>query len=101
MTKKKTHDEVEHLRGLLRGAKSEIKHLKKKVSRGNKKVRGYEQLVDTSQDEESEEITEKAFAVIEDKAKCSECQGEVDTIDLVVRWLFICERGHRKTVAKK
>lgn len=97
MAKNKERSELEYLRALNRELKSEIRHLKKKAGRSNKKVKQYEATVELQADPEPE-ITEEHFQIL--KPRCPECQGELDIVDLVIKELAQCECGYRKTTNK-
>lgn len=96
MSKSKSKSEVEHLRGLVREMKSQLRNVKKRNKRSEKRIKGYQQLVDASQEEVNEEI------FVEKKTRCPECNAYVDIIDLQIKDLWMCDAcGARGTFKKK
>jgi ssDNA-binding Zn-finger/Zn-ribbon topoisomerase 1 len=95
-------NETEYVKGLLRKAKSEIKHL----NRENKKLRKIaEKYIDLQDDLQDEEFEEKIRLKIK---KCPDCgKGELVLKDLGVRIFLTCnicdyrkvENPHAKTKA--
>lgn len=80
MTKKKSHSEIEFLRGEVRQLKAEIKRLKKDTSRKDKREHLYEDLEDLQAEAFlSEEVEERAE--ISKNMKCPKCKSALDTIN--------------------
>jgi len=79
--------EIEHLR-------SELRKLRKSLSRSEKRKHLYESSVD----DQSEEFVKEE---IEDRRKtrknlCPNCDNELELIDLGIKKLIICNCGYRK-----
>ena len=99
MTKPKTKSEVEYLRGIVRELRSENKHLKKMVSRGNKELSRLETQVTESEDEDDQDTS---ITVHDPKTACPVCgKGEMIKTDIGVKWLFTySDCKHRRTEKK-
>lgn len=101
MAKNKDRSEVEHLKGIIRQQKSIIKNLRKSVSRKNKKERNVEELEQALAEEYLKEEAEEIQIPIKQKDRCSKCQGETEEVDLVVKWLVICQSCDFRFTRKK
>lgn len=72
-TKNKTHDQVEHLRGLIRKQKSIIRHLKKRVAELTRREHYYDSVnLGTELDDEADFISDNG-------GDCPSC-GKTDLI---------------------
>lgn len=84
MTRSKGKSEVEHLRGVIRSQKAEIRNLKKQLGASNKLARRY--VAETQENEWDEPVAETERA-----DRCPECsKGTISTVDLGVRSMDVC-----------
>lgn len=100
MAKSKDHSEVEYLRSQIRNLKKENKHLKKEISRQNKKAHLYQDLEEKVASEMIEEEQEEELQIINTKDKCPKCSSELEVTDMGIRSLYMCECGYRKSKKK-
>lgn len=99
MTKSKDKSEVEFLRAENRMLKKQVKHMKKDLSRFNKRSQNLEQLEKEAMDhiieDEMDEITEETNM-------CPKChKGKTEIVDLKVRKMIICDKCDYRLVIKK
>lgn len=80
MTKKKSHSEIEFLRGEVRQLKAEIKRLKKDTSRKDKREHLYEDLEDLQAESLMQEEVEERGEVFKN-LKCPNCKEALDVIN--------------------
>ena len=97
MAKSKDRSEVEHLRGLVRELKSELRHLKKTMARKQKR----EHLLEDVESREAElflqeEMEEKK--TVAQTERCPKCKSKIDVIDGAKLKVYICsDCGYRKS----
>jgi len=93
MTKSKDRSEAENLRGIIRNLRAENKHLKKQLSRKDKRAFQYEDLEDKLRDIE----TKEEYVEVEVN-KCPKCKGKIKNIELGARILIKCDNcNYRET----
>lgn len=80
MTKKKSHSEVEFLRGEIRNLKAQIKHLKKFVSRKEKREHLFQDFEETEMETLLKEEIQERGEVIR-SLKCPNCKEPLDAIN--------------------
>lgn len=93
--KQKERSETEYLRGVIKNQRSIIKHLQKEVGR-NKKRQQQDDII-------AEELLEDEFEerdIIADN-RCPEChKGTIETVDLKVRKMVVCNSCNYRKVIK-
>jgi chromosome segregation ATPase len=92
MARSRDKNNDETLRGLLRQAKSENKHLRRQVARLEK------QLARLPIDEPEEESTVTEFHIIDPEDSCPKCGKEMKRLDLGIKVILSCSCGHRLTL---
>ena len=99
MTKPKTKSEVEHLRGVIKSLKSELRNIKKQLGRASKRSHQYEDLEQRVVENDLEEVMED---LIKTEPKCPQCGSvKLESVNLRVRLLTVCNAcGYRKVVKK-
>lgn len=80
MTKKKSHSELEFLRGEIRTLRAQIKHLKKHVSRKGKREHLFEDLEDKAAELAVQEEIEERGEILK-KMTCPKCRAPLDVIN--------------------
>lgn len=97
MSRSKEKSEVEHLRGLVRQLKSELRNLKKSMARKQKR----EHLLDDVEEREAELLLKETLEekeVVSKKETCPKCRGKLDIIDGARIKIYICsDCSHRFT----
>lgn len=96
VAKKKSGSELEHLRGIVRQMKSELRHMKKEVARKTKREHLYEERI---VEEYEQEIRDDNVYI--KKEECPECGNAIDTIDLGTRIIITCTDCKYRTSRKK
>lgn len=100
MAKSKHKNELEHLKGTVRQLKSVIRSLKENLYKPDKKRRHVNELnedlaTQLIQDEEQDKI------LINDN-KCPNCpKGKLETIDLNIKKMIICNECNFRKLEKK
>jgi rubrerythrin len=94
MSRSKSRD-AEDYRGIIRNQKKIIQHLKRELSRKEKRAHQYEDLEEREAEEFiREEIRNKEIIK---KEKCPECSKNIDIVELGPRKLYLCGNcGWRK-----
>lgn len=95
MTRSKSKDEVEELRGKVRELQKENKELKKTINRLQKNSHRVEELEELFK--ESEEEFQKDTV----KAAVCSCGGKIEKVDLGVRTMFKCQNCGKRETKKK
>lgn len=98
MTKTKEKSELEYLRGLVKSMRSQVKHLKKELSRKQKREYLHEDLEEKEAELLlEEEIREREHAI---ENKCPDCgKGKLEFTDLNIRTLITCPScGYKKII---
>ena len=87
MAKSKDADPVEYYKGVVRKLKSELRHLKKELSRFHKREHFLE-----------DEVVEEPEEVYEDKPRCPKCSSRIYISNLGNRRIESCiDCSYRKT----
>jgi hypothetical protein len=97
MAKSKDRSEVEYLRGLVKDLKSQVRNLKKEVSRSSKRQhreQDLEEIVKEIQFTETQEAEQAKGVTCPNK-----CKAPMEAADLGIRTIHTCTScGHRITV---
>ena len=94
-TKRKSHDELEHYRGLLKEAEKKIRSLEQELKRFKKHDNLYENNKDEIQEILHKQTESKKYKDLED---CPECfKGKMQEMEIIGRVYATCEVcGFRK-----
>lgn len=91
MTKNKSRDEVENLRGKIRQLQKENKELHKQIGRLQKRSTQYHDLEERTQDEELEKVVTEVVETGKVKLMCPKCKtGKLTFSDIGLRKLTRC-----------
>lgn len=95
-TSRKTHDETEHLRGLLKEAEKKIRSLEQELKRFKK----HENLYENNKDE-IQEILHKEPTKKKDLKKCPSCgKGHLEELEIIGRVYGSCNIcSHRERLS--
>lgn len=89
MSRSKERNGAEYYKAIIRKQRSEIKALRKELSRLNKRKHQYEDVVDLLDPPEPE--------VVKDAKSCPACKKDLDVIELGIKKMYICDMcGHRE-----